>query len=169
MTRPPAVAIVGRSDSGKTTLLERLVPELIGRGLRVGVVKHVHHGDVEADVPGKDTWRHQRAGASPVVLYGPTQLVVHRRGTPSPPLEAVIARECGDCDLVLIEGHRAFRGLRVEVVGEGPPILPPDAPGLVAVMADRPVETLAPRLPRDAVGPLAARILAAVGLAGAGP
>ncbi len=165
MSRPPVVAVVGRSDSGKTTLLERLVPELLRRGLRVGVVKHVHHGDVEADVPGKDTWRHQRAGASPVLLYGPTQLVVYRRGAP-PPLDAVIARECGDCDLVLIEGYRAFGGPRVEVVGDGPPLLPPDAPLLIAVMADRPVETRAPRLPRDAVGALAVRILEAVGLAG---
>jgi molybdopterin-guanine dinucleotide biosynthesis protein B len=164
MARPPAVAVIGRSDSGKTTLLERLVPELRRRGLAVGVVKHVHHGDVDADVPGKDTWRHQRAGASPVVLYGPTQLVVYRQGSPPPPIEEVIARECDGCDLVLIEGYRTFDGPRVEVVGDKPRLLGPDAPGVVAVMADRPVEARAPTLPRDAVAPLADLILARLGL-----
>lgn len=162
MHRPPTVAIVGRSDSGKTTLIERLVPEIARRGLVVGVVKHVHHGDVDPDVPGKDTWRHQRAGASPVVLYGPTQLVVYRRSAPPPPLEEVVARECGGCHLVLVEGFRAFEGLKVEVVGTRPPILPPDAPRLIAVMSDRPVETRADLLPRDAVAPLADRILRAI-------
>lgn len=168
MSSLPTVAVIGHSGSGKTTLLERLVSELLQHGLRVGVVKHVHHGDVDADIPGKDTWRHQQAGASPVVLYGPTQLVIYRRGSPPPPLDAVIARECGDCDLVLLEGYRAFEGLRVEVVGDKPPILPPDAPRLIAVMADRPVKTRAPRLPRDAVAQLAVLILEAVGLAGRG-
>lgn len=165
MRVPPTVAVIGRSDSGKTTLLERLVPEIRRRGLRVAVVKHVHHGDVNPDVPGKDTWRHQQAGASPVILYGPTQLVVYRHGEPPSPIEAVIARECGDCDLVLIEGYRSFGGLRVEVVGAKPPLLPPDAPHLLAVLADRAVDTRAPVLPRDAVGALADRILSGTGLA----
>ncbi len=159
------VAVIGRSNGGKTMLIERLVPELARRGLVVGVVKHVHHGDVEPDVPGKDTWRHQRAGASPVVLYGPTQLVVYRRGAAPPPLPEVIARECTGCDLVLIEGYRSFEGDRVEVVGEKAPLLPPDAPHLIAVMADRVIDTRAEVLPRDAIAPLADRIVARLGLA----
>lgn len=165
MSSPPVVAVLGHSDSGKTTLIERLVPELGRRGLVVAVVKHVHHGDVEPDVPGKDTWRHQQAGATPVILYGPTQLVVYRRGVSPPPLEAVVARECEGCDLVLMEGFRSFSGLRVEVVGDRSPLLPPEAPDLIAVLADRPLETRAPLLPRDAVGRLADLILERLGRA----
>ena len=61
------VCFVGRSNSGKTTLIERLIPVLIGAGYRVATVKHAGHG-FELDTEGKDSWRHKRAGASAVVV-----------------------------------------------------------------------------------------------------
>ena len=60
---PALVAVVGKSDSGKTTLIEKLVPELIRLGLRVGTIKHDAHS-FEIDHPGKDSWRHGQSGAS---------------------------------------------------------------------------------------------------------
>src|SRR5512143_812522 len=72
---PPIVCIVGASDSGKTTFLEKLIPELVRRGHRVGTVKHDVHG-FELDTPGKDTWRHARAGSRAVVISGPGKVAV---------------------------------------------------------------------------------------------
>ena len=63
----PAICIAGWSDSGKTTLIERLIPLLTVRGLRVGVVKHTHHA-LEMDKPGSDTDRYRSAGASAVAV-----------------------------------------------------------------------------------------------------
>ena len=66
----PAICIAGWSDSGKTTLIERLIPLLTARGLRVGVVKHTHHA-LEMDKPGSDTDRYRSVGASAVALAAP--------------------------------------------------------------------------------------------------
>ena len=66
----PLVCIVGWSGSGKTTFLERLIPELKTRGLRIGTVKH-HKGAFEMDRPGKDSWRHKQAGSVNTVISSP--------------------------------------------------------------------------------------------------
>jgi len=72
-TSPPFVSVVGNSGSGKTTFLEKLIPELIARGLKVGTIKHDVHG-FEMDKPGKDSWRHKHAGASATVISSPYQI-----------------------------------------------------------------------------------------------
>jgi len=66
----PIILIVGKSNSGKTTLIEKLVPELKRRGLKVGTIKHDVHG-FELDQEGKDTWRHAQAGVDTVVISSP--------------------------------------------------------------------------------------------------
>ena len=63
----PIVSFVGRSNSGKTTLIERVIPELVRAGYKVATVKHAGHG-FDLDTEGKDSWRHKRAGASSVVV-----------------------------------------------------------------------------------------------------
>ncbi|HEX7766391.1 MAG TPA: molybdopterin-guanine dinucleotide biosynthesis protein B, partial [Nitrospira sp.] len=63
----PIVSFVGRSNSGKTTLIERVIPELVRAGYRVATVKHAGHG-FDLDTEGKDSWRHKRAGASSVIV-----------------------------------------------------------------------------------------------------
>lgn len=70
VTDPPIVSIVGTSGVGKTTILEKLIPELTRRGLRVGTVKHHAHGEFEMDRPGKDSWRHKKAGAATSIEIG---------------------------------------------------------------------------------------------------
>lgn len=111
---PPAVAFVGKSGSGKTTLIEGLIPELQGRGYRVGVVKHHHHSTL-VDQEGKDTWRYEKAGASPVAIVSSIQTAVFLQTERELPLDEVIARYYRDVDLVLIEGYRWTDRPKVEV------------------------------------------------------
>jgi len=73
----PIVSIVGKSDSGKTTLIEKLLPALTGRGYRVATVKHDVHG-FEVDQEGKDSWRHKQAGAHTVVISSPNKVALIR-------------------------------------------------------------------------------------------
>jgi len=70
---PPIVSIVGNSGSGKTTFLEKLIPEIKRRGLKVGTIKHDVHG-FEMDKPGKDSWRHKQAGASTTIISSPYKI-----------------------------------------------------------------------------------------------
>ena len=72
-TTPPVVAVIGHSGSGKTTFLEKLIPELTLRGLKVGSIKHDVHG-FEMDKPGKDSWRHKHAGTSTTIISSPYQI-----------------------------------------------------------------------------------------------
>ena len=74
----PILSVVGRSNSGKTTLLEKLIRELARRGRHVGTIKHHFHGPVTVDVPGKDSWRHREAGARAVALVSPETFFVVR-------------------------------------------------------------------------------------------
>ena len=73
----PVVSIVGKSDAGKTTLIEKLIPELVRRGYRVATVKHDVHG-FDVDREGKDSWRHKQAGAHTVVISSPEKLALIR-------------------------------------------------------------------------------------------
>ena len=109
-----AIGIVGWSGVGKTTLIERLIPVLASRGLRVSTVKHCHHA-VTLDAPGKDSDRHQQAGAAQTMLMSSegTVIMQRARGLP-PPLEEALAA-LADVDLVLVEGFRDYRFPRLEV------------------------------------------------------
>ena len=112
----PIVSIVGRTNSGKTTLIEKLVPVLTRRGYRVATIKRHHHGDFEADHPGKDSWRHGRAGAVATALAGSRRLAIfHRLEAELPPGE--IARLfVPEPALVLTEGYKEAGYPKVEVL-----------------------------------------------------
>ena len=88
--KPALVAIVGKSDSGKTTLIEKVVPELVKLGLRVGTVKHDAHS-FEIDHPGKDSWRHGQAGAEAYVIASPGA----QRGSVCPAPTRKSSTRCG--------------------------------------------------------------------------
>lgn len=101
----PAVAIVGRHNSGKTTLVEKLVSELVSRGLDVGTIKHHSHKDFEIDHPGKDSYRHRAAGASETVIASPTKMA--RVRTLDQELEcAEIVESMPGHDIIIVEGYR---------------------------------------------------------------
>jgi molybdopterin-guanine dinucleotide biosynthesis protein MobB len=103
MTAPPIVSVVGKSKSGKTTLIEKLIPEIRQRGYRVGTVKHHFHTDQSLDIPGKDTHRHAMAGAERVILISPLTTVTFDYPA-QPPTPQQIAGQMTDFDLFLAEG-----------------------------------------------------------------
>jgi len=110
----PAVAVVGFSNSGKTTLVEKLVKELKVRGYRVGTVKHHHTNDVEVDKPGKDTWRHAQAGADTVVLASPGLVAVIEKTPQELPLSDILSRFQG-VDIIIVEGYKRSSLPKIEV------------------------------------------------------
>ena len=130
--------IAGYSGMGKTTLLARLVPVLVARGLRVSMIKHSHK-DIEVDRPGKDSWRLREAGCHEVLLLGSTRwaLMHELRGAAEPSLDNLLAR-LQDVDLVLVEGfkHGDFPKLEVWRAEVGKPPLWPQWPGVRAVASD---------------------------------
>jgi len=110
---PPIVAVVGLSDSGKTTLVVDLIPELRRFGLRVGTIKH-HPHDIDVDLPGKDTWKHRRAGADGTILSTPSNVAVIRNADhDQSPVE--LAGYLSDMDILLAEGYKNARLPKIEV------------------------------------------------------
>lgn len=119
------VGIAGHSGMGKTTLLERLVPEITGRGLVVSLIKHSHK-NIDIDHPGKDSYRLREAGCPGSVVLGNERwaLMHELRGAPEPPLDDLLDR-LQHCDLVLIEGFKGgdFPKLEVWRQSQGQPML----------------------------------------------
>lgn len=134
------IAFVGASESGKTRLIARLVPELKRRGLTVAVVKHCGHG-FDLGAPSKDSSKFLAAGAAGVALAGPDRTAVVRPLGPRGGLGALARKEFAGADIVLVEGGKSDRALRkIEVLRPGVSEgirTPPDE--LAAIVADRPV------------------------------
>jgi molybdopterin-guanine dinucleotide biosynthesis protein B len=110
----PIVSIVGTSDSGKTTLIEKLVPELVRRGYRVATIKHDVHG-FEVDREGKDSWRHRQAGAHTVVISSPRKLAIIRDVDHDADLAELRDRYIQDVDIILSEGFKRNLQPKIEV------------------------------------------------------
>lgn len=151
----PVVAIVGRSGSGKTVLLEKLIPELKKRGWTVGLVKHTHH-QFEIDEPGKDSWRLRQAGASPVVLTAKKRLALIMELDEEFPLAKIRQRFLKDVHIIFVEGFRGLPLPKIEVVREGErsELLNRDK-NLLAVIGQEPGKTAIPVFKPDEVKKLA--------------
>ena len=136
--------ITGYSGMGKTTLLERLVPELRARGLRVSLIKHSHK-DIEIDRPGKDSFRLREAGCSEVLLMGRSRwaLMHELRDDPEPPLAYLLSR-LQACDLVLVEGFKEGHFPKLEVWRAALDRAPlwPNWPGVQAIASDADAATV---------------------------
>lgn len=158
--------VTGWKNSGKTTLTERLVAEIAGRGLRVSTVKHAHH-DSEVDHPHRDTFRHRQAGAGQVILSSPRRwaLMTELRGAAEPPLAQLLAR-LDPCDLVLIEGYKRAPHPKVETHRQatGRPLLAPENPTVRAVASDGAPTVAVPLFHLDDVPAIADFILEECGL-----
>jgi molybdopterin-guanine dinucleotide biosynthesis protein B len=155
------LGIAGYSGSGKTTLIEKLVPVLVGAGLRVSLVKHAHH-KFEVDQPGKDSFRHRQAGCAEVLVSSSRRwaLMGELRGEAEPTLAEQL-RRFSPCDLVLVEGYKHDPIARIEVhrAGGDRPLLYPRDPHVIAVATDEPLETALPQFGLDDAPAIARFIL----------
>jgi molybdopterin-guanine dinucleotide biosynthesis protein B len=158
--------IAGWSGSGKTTLIEKLLPVLTARGLRVATVKHTHK-DFDFDKPGKDSWRHRRAGAREVMIAAPKQwTLVHQvQDEAETGLDRLLTRMSAS-DLVLIEGFKreTIPKLEVHRVALGKSLIAPDDPHIVAIASDAPVVSALPRFDLDDAAGIAAFVVRHCGL-----
>jgi molybdopterin-guanine dinucleotide biosynthesis protein B len=138
------IGLAGWSGSGKTTLLAKVLPRLIGRGVRISTVKHAHHS-FDLDQPGKDSHTHRLAGANEVLISSANRwaLMHELRGDPEPALPELLAKLL-PVDLVLVEGFKRGHHPKVEIYREevGKPPLHPDDPYIVAVITDAPLSAL---------------------------
>jgi molybdopterin-guanine dinucleotide biosynthesis adapter protein len=134
------IHIVGRKNSGKTTLVCDLVRELAARGLKVATVKHTHHHH-ELDTPGKDSYKHHEAGAAAVGILSPhmTALFIPtNREQQGDDRYTQFEIQFADCDLILVEGDLNAAAPRIEVwrsVVSQAPYAASD-PAIVAVVSD---------------------------------
>jgi molybdopterin-guanine dinucleotide biosynthesis protein B len=139
----PVFGVTGWKNSGKTTLVTRLVAEFTRRGLAVSTVKHAHH-DFDIDKPETDSFRHRQAGASEVmIISGHRWALMHElRGDPEPPLGAALER-ISPCDLILVEGYKREGHPKIEARRQGARRAEPLAPGdpsILAIASDHPTE-----------------------------
>jgi len=141
---PPIISIIGKSKSGKTTLIEKLIAELKQRGYRVATIKHHFHTDKSLDTPGKDTYRHAEAGAERVVMISPLTTVTFDY-PPQPPTPQDVAAQMTDVDLVLTEGFSQAKLPAIEVSrAERKSDLVSDSTFLLAIAADYPIPDFSP-------------------------
>lgn len=110
----PIVSIVGKSDSGKTTLLEKLVKELRNRGYRIATIKHDAHS-FEIDHEGKDSWRHKRAGANMTLISSPSKMAMVADTDHDHTLSELRDKFIADVDLILSEGYKRETHPKIEV------------------------------------------------------
>lgn len=130
---PPIVAIVGYSDSGKTTLVEKLLPELLSRGYKVATVKHTHHR-IDADDAEKDSGRHLHAGSSAAVLCSPRSLVLTKPTVRETTLDEVSRLLGEDYDLIIAEGFKRDKDVpKIEIRRRGGEALS-DVSNLLAIV-----------------------------------
>ena len=156
----------GYSGSGKTTLIEQLIPFFTGCGLRVALIKHAHHA-FDIDQPGKDSYRHRKAGAAQVLITSDRRwaLMHELNGAPEPDLAAHLAR-LSPCDLVLVEGFKyaLLPKLEIHRTANAKPLLFPQDPHIVAIASDTPLETRLPVFDLNAVEPIGQFIMNQLGL-----
>jgi len=110
----PAVAIVGKSGSGKTCLIEKLIAWFSDRGYRVAAIKHCHH-HINADTEGKDTWRFSSAGAVACMISSPSRFTIFKDASINPVAEEALSALGEGYDVIIIEGFKTSKLPKIEV------------------------------------------------------
>lgn len=148
MLKPPVISFVGWSNSGKTTLLEKLIAELKRRGYRVGTVKHIHR-PIDLDKPGKDTYRHAQAGAEAVIIAGSDGFGLIRKTKEEWSLNKLLPL-LADLDILITEGFKQEDTPQIEVYCEGVSKGSAAQPEhLIAVVSNVPLKRDVPVFDRD--------------------
>jgi molybdopterin-guanine dinucleotide biosynthesis protein B len=145
---PKVIGIIGYSNSGKTTLIEKLIPHFRARGLAVSAIKNAHHG-FDMDRPGKDSYRYREAGAGQVLICTAQRWALLTETPRRPASLEELLRQLAPCDLVIVEGFKSEGRIpRIEVRRRGhtePPLFPGD-PNVIAVAADHALDAALPIL-----------------------
>jgi len=149
---PPIVSVIGKSKSGKTTLIEKLIKELKSRGYRVATIKHAPQG-VNFDEPDKDSWRHLQAGSEATIISSPDKIVLIKPVAQEPTLDEITRLLGEDCDIILTEGFKQGNAPKIEVHRKEAGPLLKDIRKLIAIVTDEPLETKARQFsPEDVKG-----------------
>ena len=147
---PPIISVVGNSNSGKTTLIEKLIPELKKRGYRIGVIKHAHHG-FTIDKEGKDSWRHKVAGADAVMVSSPGKIALVKDVSDESldSLNPYVA----DLDLIITEGYKREDKPKIEVFRKSihPTPVCTSKDHLIAMVTDSDIDVNVPKFDLNAV------------------
>jgi molybdopterin-guanine dinucleotide biosynthesis protein B len=151
---PPVISIVGKSKSGKTTLIEKLIPELKRRGYKIGIIKHAFH-EFEIDKKGKDSWRHKAAGAETVMVSSPRIITMVKdfQGETLDELETYFQ----NMDLIITEGFKKENKPQIEVFRKAQhetPLLPGNH-NLFAMVTDADIHLEVPKFGLDEIEALA--------------
>jgi molybdopterin-guanine dinucleotide biosynthesis protein B len=155
----PILCFVGRSNSGKTTLIERVIPELVRAGYKVASVKHAGHG-FDLDTEGKDSWRHKRAGASSVMVLSKGSMAMFADVPDQMKVEEVRDRFLDHTyDLIIAEGWKNEGYPKIVVVRDQIGEIPVSSEGLLAVVSDKSVDLDIPLFGLDDVVGVAALIM----------
>lgn len=151
---PPIISVVGKSESGKTTLIEKLIPELKRRGYRIGVIKHAFH-EFAFDKPGKDSWRLKAAGAETVLVAAPGSIVMVKSEHGETLDE--LAGYFQDMDLILTEGFKHGDKPQIEVFRKERHVQPLSVgnSNRVALVTDADIQLNVPTFGMEDVVPLA--------------
>ncbi|PSU34741.1 bifunctional molybdopterin-guanine dinucleotide biosynthesis adaptor protein MobB/molybdopterin molybdotransferase MoeA [Photobacterium lutimaris] len=145
----PILGFAAWSGTGKTTLLEAMLPKLVEHGIRVAVIKHAHH-NFDIDKEGKDSYRLRKAGAAQMLISSR-----YRRAmvTETPDEEASLPQliaqlDLNALDLILIEGFKKLSFPKIELHREeiGKPWLFPEDKNIIAIASDVPAEADLPQL-----------------------
>jgi len=151
---PPIVSVVGKSKSGKTTIIEKLIQELKSRGYRVATIKHVPQG-VNFDEAGKDSWRHIQAGSEAIAIGSPDKIVMIKPVAQDATLDEVACLLGEDYDIVLAEGFKQGNAPKIEVHRKDAGSLLRDIKKLIGIVTDEPLETKARQFSSDDVKAIA--------------
>jgi len=139
---PPIVSIVGKSRSGKTIVIERLIGELKSRAYRVATIKHAPQG-ASFDEPGKDSRRHIEAGSEAVVVSSPNSVVLVKPVSEDASVEELVRLLGEDYDIILTEGFKQGNAPKIEVHRRDVGVPLKDIKKLIAIVTDEPLETKA--------------------------
>jgi len=152
----PVVSVVGKSDSGKTSLLEKLIPEMKRRGYRVATVKHDAHG-FEIDREGKDSFRHKKAGAVISLISSPERVALVADVDRDLNLTELRERFISDVDLIISEGYYKDAHPKIEVFRKTAHRAPlcKDGDNLIAFVSDVPLDRGVPCFSLDDIGGIA--------------